>query len=254
MLRTDYAEVSKVYEQNRWRHGVGADPALSAVLDASESASVLDLGCGTGFYLAAQVGAFGSKPVRWVGLDASNEMLELARKKLPAADLRHGRAEAMPFSDAEFDYVNANFAFHHFEDKDGALDEIVRVLAPGGSFRMHNIAPEFMKDWWVYDYFPTSQVLDHERFWPVRRIRDALAARGFETDVRVDYSLHSYPRRELLEHAERRDISNIAIIDADDYAHGLARLRDDTAHDPERRSPSGLALLTALGTKVRHDA
>jgi SAM-dependent methyltransferase len=251
MRRTDYAEVSKVYEQNRWRHGVSADPCLATVLEGRDSASVLDVGCGTGFYLGAQIPAFDAKRVRWVGLDASNEMLELARAKFPTVELRHGRVEAMPFSAAEFDYVNANFSFHHFEDKNAALDEIVRVLAPGGSFRMHNIAPEFMKDWWVYDYFPTSQLLDHDRFWPVRRIRDALAGRSLVTDVRVEYSLLNHPLSELLAHAERRDISNIAIIDPEDYAHGLARLRDDTAHDPEGKSSSGLALLTIIASKLR---
>lgn len=250
MKRTNYAEVAKVYEQNRWRHGVEVDPALGGLLERRDGAiSVLDLACGTGFYLSTQIREFGSERVRWVGLDASAEMLALARAKLPDVDLRQGRAEALPFADSEFDYVNSNFAFHHFEHKNTALDEIVRVLARGGSFRMHNIAPEFMEDWWVYEYFPTAILLDRDRFWPVRRIRDALAARGLDTEFRVDYTLQSHPRSELLDHAERRDISNIAIIEPEDYAHGLTELRRDTANDPQGVSTSGFALLTILAQK-----
>jgi ubiquinone/menaquinone biosynthesis C-methylase UbiE len=250
MKLTNYAEVSKVYEQNRWRHGVETDSHLARVLERLDgAASVLDLGCGTGFYLGTQLSALGTERARWVGLDASKEMLEIARSKLSGADLRHGRAEAMPFSDGEFHYVNTNFAFHHFEDKERALDEIVRVLRPGGMFRMHNIAPEFMTDWWVYDYFPASRALDQERFWPIRRIFDGLQARGLSTEIRVEYTLQNYRRAELLEHAERRDISNIAIIGTEDYESGLKRLREETASDPDSAALHGLALLTAIGRK-----
>ncbi|MGH3759450.1 class I SAM-dependent methyltransferase [Actinophytocola sp.] len=70
------------------------------------------------------------------GTDLSDAMLELARRRADelgrAVTLRQGDAHALPFEDASFDTAVCTFGLCAIPDADTALDEMVRVLRPGG--------------------------------------------------------------------------------------------------------------------------
>ena len=90
---------------------------------------VLDVACGTGaltLAVADRVGPDGSV----VGLDANPEMLEVARRKSTAIEWIEARAEAMPLPDMSFDAVVSQFGLMFFEDRAGAVREMMRVLRP----------------------------------------------------------------------------------------------------------------------------
>jgi demethylmenaquinone methyltransferase/2-methoxy-6-polyprenyl-1,4-benzoquinol methylase/phosphoethanolamine N-methyltransferase len=98
---------------------------------------VLDVGCGTGSLavaLKATIGQTGSVQ----GVDASEEMIEVARRKATRAGVdagfQVGLAEAIPFPAQSFDLVVSQLAFHHLPGdlKQRAFKEIHRVLKPGG--------------------------------------------------------------------------------------------------------------------------
>jgi len=106
-------------------------PIVAAQAGIRAGSSVLDVACGTGaLALAAAevVGPSGSV----VGLDASPDMLAVARRKPGRIEWREGRAEALPFLDESFDAVASQFGFMFFEDKPRALAEMLRVLKPDG--------------------------------------------------------------------------------------------------------------------------
>ncbi|WP_233148080.1 class I SAM-dependent methyltransferase [Mycobacterium sp. IS-836] len=73
---------------------------------------------------------------RVTGLDISRTMVELARKNAAEAgvevDFRHGNASAMPFPDESFDLLTCSAAFKNFSEPHHALQEMYRVLRPGG--------------------------------------------------------------------------------------------------------------------------
>jgi ubiquinone/menaquinone biosynthesis C-methylase UbiE len=94
--------------------------------------SVLDVGCGPGNFTRAFARASGDGLV--VGLDASRTMLEQAVREANPPNVRYvrGDAAALPFPDATFDAVCCFAALYFIEQPLQAIDEIVRVLAPGG--------------------------------------------------------------------------------------------------------------------------
>ena len=88
---------------------------------------VLDIGCGVGAFLRL-VAARGA---RAFGLDASEALLEVARRRLPDADLRVGEMEALPYDDDTFDLVTGFNSFFFANDIVAALREAGRVAKPG---------------------------------------------------------------------------------------------------------------------------
>jgi SAM-dependent methyltransferase len=100
---------------------------------------VLDVGCGTGVFLRL-VRDRGARPF---GLDASDALLEIARERVPDADLRVGEMEALPYEDDSFDLVTGFNAFFFASDFVAALREAGRVAKPG--------APVVIQVWGPHD-------------------------------------------------------------------------------------------------------
>ncbi len=101
---------------------------------------VLDLGCGTGtMTILIKQGHVLSQVY---GLDADPQVLGIARSKADQAHaiitLEQGLAYQMPFPDAWFDRVLTSLVFHHLteEQKQLVLNEVCRVLRPGGKFAL----------------------------------------------------------------------------------------------------------------------
>jgi SAM-dependent methyltransferase len=88
---------------------------------------VLDVGCGTGVFLRAAA----DRGAEAFGLDASDSLLELARERVPEADLRLGEMQALPYGDDRFDLVTGFNSFFFAADMVAALREAGRVAKPG---------------------------------------------------------------------------------------------------------------------------
>jgi SAM-dependent methyltransferase len=93
---------------------------------------VLDLGCGTGFFLAELNQSY----PRAVGLDISEDMLLVSRQYVPDARLVVGDAERLPFGDGSFDAVFCKGSLHHTRKHVDFLANCRRVLKPDGALIM----------------------------------------------------------------------------------------------------------------------
>lgn len=108
-----------------------------ATVAATNPDSILDIATGTGD-LAIQMANTGAK--RIVGLDLSEGMLNVGRKKIAAKTLDveiemiQGDSESLPFEDNSFDAITVAFGVRNFENLEKGLEEIYRVLKPTGIF------------------------------------------------------------------------------------------------------------------------
>ena len=136
---------SAVAEQWARHWGGAARSAQVALLDAARvgpGVRLLDAGCGGGelLRLAADRGAEGA------GCDPAPGMLALAQRLVPEADLRVAGLEALPWPDGAFDVVTAVNALHLADDEAAALQEVRRVLAPGGRVGIASWAEHALND------------------------------------------------------------------------------------------------------------
>lgn len=144
---------------------------------------ILDVACGTGDLAIRMHKSFPKAQI--IGVDISEEMLNIGRKKIQKKQLesnitlQHGDSEKLPFSDSQFDAVTAAFGVRNFEDLPKGISEMYRVLRKGGKivilefsqikrfplkqvyrFYFFKILPAigrlFSKDAAAYSYLPES--------------------------------------------------------------------------------------------------
>ena len=107
------------------------------MVSAKNPKSVLDIATGTGD-LAILMTETGASEI--IGLDLSEGMLEVGRKKIAEKNLSgkiqmvQGDSENLPFEDNRFDAITVAFGVRNFETLEKGLAEIQRVLKPGGIF------------------------------------------------------------------------------------------------------------------------
>lgn len=104
---------------------------------AKNPSTILDIATGTGD-LAILMAETNASEI--IGLDISEGMLEVGRKKIAEKKLDNrikmvlGDSESMPFVDNHFDAITVAFGVRNFETLEKGLSEILRVLRPGGIF------------------------------------------------------------------------------------------------------------------------
>jgi demethylmenaquinone methyltransferase/2-methoxy-6-polyprenyl-1,4-benzoquinol methylase len=134
-VRTLFAKIADRYDlitvllsygqDRRWKR------RLVALAAPAPAARVLDLATGTGDIAFA----FAGRNARVVGLDVTKRMIELAKEKTAGAAAPAflvGDMITLPFRSASFDIVTTGYGLRNVPDLTRAIDEIFRVLKPGG--------------------------------------------------------------------------------------------------------------------------
>jgi ubiquinone/menaquinone biosynthesis C-methylase UbiE len=104
------------------------EPVVREIVDTLPVGVALDAACGTGRH-AAYLASLGHTVI---GVDTTPEMLEVARQKVPDAELHEADLHDLPLPDDSVDLVVCAIALSHFPDLAPVFAELVRVLRPNG--------------------------------------------------------------------------------------------------------------------------
>jgi ubiquinone/menaquinone biosynthesis C-methylase UbiE len=186
---------------------------------------VLDIGCGTGRFLA-QLAVVAKA---W-GVDASPEMLEVARTRAAGAGLKLGSAEELPFKDGWFERATM-WLVAHLLDRRRAFAEAARVIVPGGRFAVATFDPSYFDSFWLNALFPSMEAVDRARFPTATELESELTGAGFDVRLLRLSQRGSLAREDALERIRGKHISTFDLITDEEYAAGLARAEREL---PER--------------------
>jgi SAM-dependent methyltransferase len=145
-------EVERRFLSEAWFAQAPGDRPFSGLIpyDELRDKEVLEIGCGTGVHarLLAEAGA------RLSAVDLTPTAVGLTQKRLELAglnaDVREADAERLPYDDDSFDFVWSWGVIHHSESTDRVIQEIARVLRPGGRLALMVYHRNSMTFWLNY--------------------------------------------------------------------------------------------------------
>ncbi|MCU7646223.1 class I SAM-dependent methyltransferase [Pseudomonas piscis] len=126
-----YQQAADTYVRGRPGYPPELDPWLRQALGLRAGRVVVDLGAGTGKF----TGRLAATDAQVIAVEPVAQMRALLARAQPEVQVLEGAAEALPLRDASVDVVVCAQAFHWFATR-GALDEIHRVLKPGGQLAL----------------------------------------------------------------------------------------------------------------------
>ncbi|ARF55197.1 class I SAM-dependent methyltransferase [Streptomyces gilvosporeus] len=189
--------------------------ALGPRRTGAPPATILDIGCGDGTAAATAAHLLGGH--RLVGVDWSQDALRRARTRIPAAapgELTAVRGEltdgGLPFATGSADAVLFSEVIEHLVDPDAAVDELHRILRPGGHLMLStpNLAAWYNRGLLLAGIQPVfsevslrhihgrpgTQVVGHLRLYTARALRAFLTAAGFDVIRLTGAPYHDVPR------------------------------------------------------------
>jgi SAM-dependent methyltransferase len=159
-------------------------------LEVGAGTSVIDVGCGAGrhsfeaFRRGADVVAFDMDAAELNDVDAILQAMQ-DQGEAPAsakAEAVKGDALDLPYEDGSFDCVIASEILEHVPQDDRAIEELVRVLRPGG--RLAVTVPRWLPEkicWMLSDEYHANEG-GHIRIYRANELHDKIAARGLQFD------------------------------------------------------------------------
>ena len=194
----------------QWRKK-GCDKAFE-ILNKKMLGQVTDVATGTGdllIYWREQAQKNGVTIEKYVGVDPSVGMLEVARKKVDFAEFIEGKAQELPIADESSDVISISYGIRNVVDRSEALREFHRALKPGGivvileftkqdrsgaldkvvDFGMKKVLPRIggliSKNYEAYKYLPDSI----EEFLTTEMLSRELEEAGFEMKYTKSFSM-----------------------------------------------------------------
>lgn len=132
----DFDKIARDYDRLNRLMTLGLDCRWRKRAVRGLKGEVLDVACGTGDMAVSLV----ERGCTVTGVDISEEMLSIARQKAPIVTFMIADAEHLPFPDASFDAVTCAFGVRNFVHLEQGLNEMLRVLKPGGQLVVLELA------------------------------------------------------------------------------------------------------------------
>lgn len=254
--RVDYDQIAPGYDRRfeRRQPETGVGRSLRRTARAVAAQQVLEVGCGTGHWLAGL--AADSRSLN--GLDLSAGMLRQAHQREARLQLARGDAGRLPYAAEAFDLLYCVNAIHHFDDPGQFIAESFRVLRPGG--RLCIIGSDHFRcreSWYIYQYFDSAFETDQRRFPGWDGLQELADRAGFIQIEKRDIEHIQDPKhgRQVLcdPFLAKGSCSQLALLTDEEYQAGLTRIREDLDRAEARgevlRFTSDIALAMLSGRK-----
>lgn len=132
----DFDKIARDYDRMNRLMTLGLDCRWRKRAVRGLKGEVLDVACGTGDMVLELL----KQGADVTGVDLSEEMLAIAKRKVESGKWKVADAEQLPFGDASFDAVTCAFGVRNFVHLEQGLNEMLRVLRPGGQLVVLELA------------------------------------------------------------------------------------------------------------------
>lgn len=132
----DFDKIARDYDRMNRLMTLGLDCRWRKRAVRGLKGEVLDVACGTGDMVLELL----KQGADVTGVDLSEEMLAIAKRKVKSGKWKVADAEQLPFGDASFDAVTCAFGVRNFVHLEQGLNEMLRVLKPGGQLVILELA------------------------------------------------------------------------------------------------------------------
>ena len=234
-MKVHYDTIASTYDKGRAYTEAQLRLWLGEVVlhgELREGSAVLDLGCGTGRYavpLAEQHRCFVT------GLDNSAGMLRKAENKSKVRNLHWVNAdgEHLSFAARTFDCCLMSMVIHHLQNKQAALDDVFRVLKPGGICLIRTVSHDQLRSVLDYRFFPRALPIDLDRIPDVPVIEDMLRRSDFSwVHTHTVISPLAESAEEYLAKIRHKHSSTLRLLSEDEYKKGLVAAEAFFANNP----------------------
>ena len=252
--KVNYNKIAKNYDQRYLENPhQGALNALRRLLRQGNIQKVLEVGCGTGYWLKALKSIV---DVHFFGLDSSYEMLKMS-EALKDIGLCLGFAEWMPFPAESIDFVFCINALHHFAEKILFFQECNRILSKEGKLAVIGMDPRDIRNrWYIYEYFEGTYTRDLARFPSWSKVMDWFSQYGFEEIQFQDVEMIHEPKygMEVLEDPflEKSGCSQLSLLSNIQYEKGLRKVRNSLKGEAaaQKKFENDIVLSILVGKKT----
>jgi ubiquinone/menaquinone biosynthesis C-methylase UbiE len=228
MEKVDYdARLHAVYAAGRQMSPAALDTWMAAFarhLPETRPLVWLDLGSGTGRMTPSLASAFGG-PAH--GIEPSDKMRAqaLAHAGHPAVTYAAGSAEHIPLPDASCDAALLFFVWHHVDDRESAVQELRRVVKPGGKLFVQANFSDRMPDVWWFRVMPEWRTVDAAQFRSEEQVTNDFAGAGWTLSSHdVVTWLRSANMAEDVERLRLRSVSAFELMSEEVVDAGFARI------------------------------
>jgi ubiquinone/menaquinone biosynthesis C-methylase UbiE len=226
-MKVNYDEIAATFDARYTVESFeGVFSELCSLARQVDARGILEVGCGTGHWLARMKDAGHDV----CGLDLSLGMLQQARAKDGASHLVQGTASMLPLCSQSFDLVFCVNAIHHFDRPRDFVREARRLIRPGGALAVTGMNPHAGRDrWYVYDYFPRTAEIDRRRYPSAGSIVDWMDSAEFDhAEWRIPHRIvHRLMGEKIFTDPalQKHGTSQLALLTDEEYAAGIDRIK-----------------------------